>query len=93
MKIYRADNRVKMVSRRFGSLLLFTILGVFVVLLNHQHTLKMRTKLVLETLQNLLILTQLSARENYIEVDTLLTDARRDMMMLTDSICNVKHQA
>ena len=53
----------------------------------------MGTQLVLETSENLLILTQLSARENFIEVDTLFGDGRTDTTVLTDSINNIKQQA
>jgi hypothetical protein len=61
-----------------------------VVLPNHQHALKIGTELVKETSENLYILTQLSAGDNFIEVDILFTDAQRDMTMTTDSISDIK---
>jgi hypothetical protein len=42
------------------------------VLPNHQHTLKMGTKFVLDTSENLHILMRLSARENFISYNVLL---------------------
>lgn len=74
----------------FRELPLFNLQGVFLVLPKHQHTLKMGTELAPETSQNLHTLTQLSAREDFIEVDTLLTDSRRDMKMPTHTINNIK---
>jgi len=74
----------------FRELLFFNLQGVLVVLPTHQHTLKMETELVPEMLENLHILTQLSARKNFTEVDATFTDAQRDITTLTDPINNTK---
>jgi hypothetical protein len=52
MKFSQADSRVKMVVWSGP---------------NHQHTLKMGLELVPKTLENLHILTRLSAQENFFE--------------------------